>query len=60
LWSVGVEGGEPQRLGLTVGDIRFQGARLHPDGLRVVFGNIKANLEVWVLENFLPPAKAAK
>ena len=60
LWSVAVEGGDPQRIGLIAGDIRFQGARLHPDGRRVVFGNIKVDLEVWVMENFLPAPQAAK
>ena len=34
--------------------------RLHPDGRRVAIDDIKVNLEVWVMENFLPPPKIAK
>jgi len=36
------------------------GLRLHPDGRRVAIDDIKVNLEVWVMENFLPPLKVAK
>jgi hypothetical protein len=28
--------------------------RLHPDGRRVAIGDVKVDLEVWVMENFLP------
>jgi Tol biopolymer transport system component len=59
LWRVAAEGGEPQRLGLTVGR-QMGGLRPHPDGRRLATTDIKVNLEVWVMENFLPPAKAAK
>ena len=33
--------------------------RLHPDGRRVAIDDIKVNLEVWVMENFLPKSAAA-
>jgi len=59
LWRVAVEGGEPQRLGLTVGQ-QMGGLRPHPDGRRLATTDFKVNLEVWVMENFLPPAKASK
>ena len=59
LWRVAAEGGEPQRLGLTVGQ-QMGGLRPHPDGRRLATTDFKVNLEVWVMENFLPPAKAAK
>ncbi len=59
LWRVAADGGEPQRLGLTVGR-QIGGLRPHPDGRRLATTDFKANLEVWVMENFLPPAKAAK
>jgi Tol biopolymer transport system component len=59
LWRVAAEGGEPQRLGLIVGR-QMGGLRPHPDGRRLATTDLKVNLEVWVMENFLPPAKAAK
>lgn len=58
LWRVPAEGGEPQRIGLIPG--RFRDARLHPDGRRIAIFDAKVNFEVWVMENFLPPQKAAK
>jgi Tol biopolymer transport system component len=59
LWRVAAEGGEPQRLGLTVGR-QMGGLRPHPDGRRLATTDFKVNLEVWVMENFLPSAKIAK
>jgi Tol biopolymer transport system component len=59
LWRVSAEGGEPQRLGLTVGR-QMGGLQPHPDGRRLATTDFKVNLEIWVMENFLPPAKAAK
>jgi len=59
LWRVAAEGGEPERLGLTVGR-QMGGLRPHPDGRRLATTDFKVNLEIWVMENFLPPAKAAK
>ena len=59
LWRVPAEGGEPQRLGLTVGR-QIGGLRPLPDGRRLATTDFKANLEIWVMENFLPPAKTAK
>jgi Tol biopolymer transport system component len=58
VWRVAAEGGDPQRLGLTVDDLWW--LRLHPDGRRVAIGTWKGNNEIWVLENFLPPLKVAK
>ena len=59
LLRVPTEGGEPQRIGLIAAR-QLQGVRLHPDGRRIVTGDIKVDLEVWVMEHFLPQAKAAK
>jgi len=56
LWRVAAEGGEPQRLGLNVAGQLTGELRLHPDGRRVAIDDVKVNLEVWVMENFLPPA----
>jgi Tol biopolymer transport system component len=33
---------------------------VHPDGKRMAFTQSLLNFELWVMENFLPPAKAAK
>jgi Tol biopolymer transport system component len=60
LWRVAAGGGEPQRLGLNFTGQLTGSLRLHPDGRRVAIDDIKVNLEVWVMENFLPPAKAAR
>jgi len=57
LWRVAAEGGEPQSLGLTFTGQLTGALRLHPDGRRVAIDDIKVNLEVWVMENFLPPLK---
>ncbi|MDP2914452.1 MAG: hypothetical protein Q8O91_03255 [Candidatus Aminicenantes bacterium] len=59
LWRAAAEGGEPQRIGLIAAR-QLQGVRLHPDGRRVAITDVKVNLEVWVMENFLPPLKVAK
>ena len=59
LWRVAAEGGEPQRLGLIVGR-QMGGLRPHPDGRRLATTDLKVNLEVWVMENFLPALKVAK
>ena len=59
LWRVAIEGGKPQRIG-QVSARQLVGFRLHPDGRRVALSDIKVDLELWVMENFLPPAKAAK
>jgi len=53
LWRVAAEGGEPQRLGLTVGR-QMGGLRPHPDGRRLATTDFKVNLEIWAMENFLP------
>ena len=57
VWRVAAEGGEPQRLGLTVDELWW--LRVHPDGRHVAFGTSKASTEVWVMENFLPKSAAA-
>jgi len=59
LWRVAAEGGEPQQIGLIAAR-QLQGVRLHPDGRRVAITDVKVNLEVWVMENFLPGLKVVK
>jgi Tol biopolymer transport system component len=60
LWRVAAEGGEPQSLGLTFTGQLTGALRLHPAGRRVAIDDIKVNLEVWVMENFLPALKVVK
>jgi len=58
LWQVSATGGEPQRVALTVEQLRD--LSLHPAGKRLAFVAGQSNPEVWVMENFLPVLKAAK
>ena len=54
LWRIAADGGEPESLGLTFTG-RFIGSlKIHPDGRYVVIDDARVNLEVWVMENFLP------
>ncbi len=46
-------------MGLNVAGQLTGGLRLHPDGRRVAIDDVKVNLEVWVMENFLPKSSAA-
>ena len=55
VWRIPAEGGEPLRTGLTVDEL--WSVRVHPDGRRVALGTAKLDSQIWVLENFLPPAK---
>ena len=57
LWSVPSQGGEPQRLGLTVDGMMFS-LRVHPDGQRIAYGTLWSSPEIWVMENFLPKEKS--
>jgi hypothetical protein len=59
LWRVPSQGGEPQQLPLTV-DGMMMSLRVHPDGQRMLYGTLRANPEVWVMENFLPELSAAR
>ena len=58
MWRVAADGGEPQRLGLTVGR-QIGGLRPHPDGRRLATTDFESSLEIWVMEHFLPNAAAA-
>ena len=58
-WRVAAEGGEPQRVG-QISARQLVGFALHSDGRRVAFSDVNFDLEVWVMENFLPPLKVAK
>jgi Tol biopolymer transport system component len=54
LWRVSTEGGEAQPLGLKFTGQLVGPLQLHPDGRHVIIGDVRVNLEVWVMENFLP------
>jgi Tol biopolymer transport system component len=61
LYRVSIDGGEPQKLDLAMGQIRH--LTVHPDGQRIAFSSMGANPEqsqVWVMENFLPVEKPKK
>jgi len=62
LWRVPVEGGKPEKMGLQ----RRWGIwhiTVRPDGRQIMFagrGGASTDSELWVLENFLPPAQSSK
>ncbi len=61
LHRVSVDGGEPQKIDLTMA--RFRHLSAHPDGQRIAFssqGTNPAESQVWVMENFLPKTKEAQ
>jgi hypothetical protein len=39
---------------------RLRDLCVHPDGRRVAFTAGEPEIEIWVMENFLPPAQSAK
>jgi len=53
LWRVPVEGGQLQRVGISMEGL--VGLRMHPDGQRIAFSAGEFKSEVWALEHFLPP-----
>jgi len=59
IWRIPVQGGTPLKLDLSIAGM--QNFALHPDNRHFAFSvNEGAKTELWVLENFLPPLKAAK
>lgn len=60
LWRIPIGGGEAQYLGLDFNGRLTGELRIHPNGHQVAIDKIKVNLEVWVMENFLPTAKSVK
>ncbi len=59
MWRIPAEGGEPQKLDLTM--FRIRHLSVHPDGLHLAFssiGSVKKFPEVWIMENFLPKEKS--
>jgi Tol biopolymer transport system component len=64
LWRVPVEGGmPPENMGLEWEKWGIWDLTAHPDGTKLAFAGRGApsdESELWVLENFLPPAKDSK
>jgi Tol biopolymer transport system component len=58
LWRIAVEGGEPQKLELTIDNLMHM--RVHLDGQRIVYTAGEYKAEIWVMENFLPDLKAVR
>jgi Tol biopolymer transport system component len=52
LWKISPEGGEPQKIGITMAS--FGHLRIHPDGQHIAFTSGARGSEVWIMENFLP------
>ena len=59
LWRIPVDGGEPQKLDLTMSGSHLS---IHPDGRRIAFtGSDSARgSEVWTIDNFLPESTASR
>jgi Tol biopolymer transport system component len=51
LWQVNLEGGEPQRIDLSMR--RLRQLRFHPDGKQIAYSAGYIEAEVWVMENLL-------
>jgi dipeptidyl aminopeptidase/acylaminoacyl peptidase len=57
VWRVPAEGGVPQKTDLAVAGAGLRDMRVHPDGQRIAYtAGEPMKSEVWVMENFLPPA----
>ena len=50
---------DQQRIAGPIAARQLTGVRLHPNGRHVAIGDIKVDLEVWVMENFLPKSSTA-
>lgn len=60
-WRVSVDGGEPQKLGLTMEGLFPNGVSMHPDRRRIAFtAGTPSRAEVWVLKDFLPVVNTGK
>ena len=58
LWRMNLEGGEPQKIDLSMR--RLRELRFHPDGERIAFSAGYIEVEVWVMENLLPLKRTEK
>jgi Tol biopolymer transport system component len=58
VWRISASGGEPEQVGIAMD--RLRGLRVHPDGQRIAFTAGAPEMEIWVMDNFLPTAQTAK
>jgi hypothetical protein len=57
LCRIPLSGGEPEKLGLKM-ESPYVNLSAHPDGRHIIFSSrVEDVAEIWVMENFLPPAK---
>jgi Tol biopolymer transport system component len=62
LWRIPIQGGKPEKLGLQK-RWGIWNLTIHPSGRQLIFasrGGPSTDSELWVLENFLPPAARSK
>jgi len=64
LWRVSPRDKTPIKVGMLASNapsyVPGFSLRIHPDGKSIAFSSGLMKFEVWAMENFLPPAKAAK
>ena len=60
LWSISIDGGEPQNLGES--DSRIGAPDIHPGGHQIAFSSVSSggSSGIWVMENFLPKGDPEK
>jgi Tol biopolymer transport system component len=58
LWRISPEGGEPQKIWES--DKNISGLSIHPEGQQIAFSTYEQDLEIWVMDNFLPEIKATE
>jgi Tol biopolymer transport system component len=58
LWRIAADGGESQRLGVSMDRVRE--LHVHPDGRQIAFTAGWPELEVWVMEGLFPSAQTAQ
>ncbi len=59
LWLVPVGDGQPRKLEIDKLSLGDSPVSIHPDGRQIAYLGGETKKEVWILENFLPAAKAA-
>jgi Tol biopolymer transport system component len=59
VFFVDLEGGTPQPLGITEGDLAVM-LDVHPSGQRIAYTSGTTGSELWVMENFLPGESGAE
>ena len=58
LWRISPEGGEPLKIWQP--NKIISGLSIHPEGQQIAFSTYEQDLEIWVMDNFLPEIKATR